>query len=122
MKYTRIQEVFQVHNTFSLVDIHTSNWAEPSIRKVLRYLKQFVFDINSRQLWHQHEFLQAVAAIKNNHVNCMIGFSSNQVRYGNGLHKHFKIADRALSTDMHTCIQQLDAMLHVCTNERCTNS
>jgi len=62
-------ETFRVHHTFSLVDIHTGNGAEPSSREVLRHLKNRIYDSTSRQYWHQPEFLQAVASIMNNHIS-----------------------------------------------------
>ena len=104
-------ETFKVQHSFSLVDIHTGNGAEPTIREVLRHLKNLIFDSNSRQHWHQPEYLQAVASIINNHVNVTTGFSPNMLRFGTGLHHHFDLASRATSTNPATYAGQLDAML-----------
>ena len=105
-------ELFGIHQIFALIDRHESSMAEPQVREVLRHLKHLVYDTTSREHWHQNEFLQAVAATLNNHINRTTGFSANQLRFGMGLRGHFNIEKRNQSTDRTTYAGQVDAMLN----------
>ena len=105
-------EWFGINHLFSLVDHHESNGVEPSIREVLRHLKHLVFDTNSREHWHQPEFLHAAAFTINNHINRMTGYTPLQLRFGTGLQKHFKaFAELRHPTNATAYLQSYDAML-----------